>query len=59
MRVLGFSVVCNVARPDAPTVNSHKEVLDAAKHAEPFLRKIVLGVLETENQTRRSSGLAN
>jgi purine-nucleoside phosphorylase len=48
MRVLGFSVVCNVARPDAPTVNSHKEVLNAAQHAEPSLRNIVLGVLEGE-----------
>jgi purine-nucleoside phosphorylase len=48
MRVLGFSVVANVARPDAPKVNTHAEVLDAAKLAEPDLRRIVLGVLETE-----------
>jgi purine-nucleoside phosphorylase len=48
MRVLGFSIVCNLARPDAPKVNTHAEVLDAAAHAEPSLRKIVLGVLELE-----------
>lgn len=48
MRVLGFSIVCNVARPDAPTVNSHQEVLRAAAEAELRLRKIVLGVLENE-----------
>jgi purine-nucleoside phosphorylase len=49
MRVLGFSIVCNLARPDAPKVNTHAEVLDAAAHAEPSLRKIVLGVLEMES----------
>ncbi|MBW3596771.1 MAG: purine-nucleoside phosphorylase, partial [Planctomycetes bacterium] len=48
MRVLGFSIISNVARPDAPTVNTHQEVLDAAEHAEPHLTQIVLGVLERD-----------
>ncbi len=46
MRVLGFSIVCNEARPDAPTVNSHQDVLAAANRAEAHLRRILLGVLE-------------
>jgi purine-nucleoside phosphorylase len=48
MRVLGFSIICNVARPDAPTVNSHADVLAAANRAEVNLRSILLGVLEQE-----------
>jgi purine-nucleoside phosphorylase len=51
MRVLGFSIVCNLARPDVPKVNTHAEVLDAATHAEPSLRRIVLGVLTMETTT--------
>jgi purine-nucleoside phosphorylase len=54
MRVLGFSIVCNVARPDAPTVNSHEEVLAAAKDTADDLEKIVIGVLATEHDPRRS-----
>ncbi len=48
MRVLGFSIICNVACPDAPTVNSHEEVLAAAQRAEGHLRTILLDVLKDE-----------
>jgi purine-nucleoside phosphorylase len=56
MRVLGFSIISNVARPDAPTVNTHAEVLDAAAHAESHLTEIVLGVLERECEAGPESG---
>lgn len=45
MRVLGLSVVTNVASPDSPQVVSAEEVVDAASHAESHLRRIVADVL--------------
>lgn len=48
MRVLALSIVTNVATPDAPHKVEATEVVNTAEHAEPNLRKIVLGVLLDE-----------
>ena len=45
MRVLGLSVVTNVANPDALKKTSGQEVIDIAARSELKLRQIVLGVL--------------
>lgn len=45
MRVLGLSIVTNVARPDAPQSTTAQEVVDIAQNAEPKLRTIVSGIL--------------
>lgn len=47
MRVLGLSVVTNVASPDAPQVVDAAEVIDAAAHAEPHIRQIVADAVGT------------
>lgn len=41
MRILALSMVSNVARPDAPELTSHDEVLDAARIAGPRMHAIV------------------
>ena len=41
MRVLGMSMVSNIARPDAPQRTDHADVLAAAQIAEPRMRAIV------------------
>ncbi len=46
MSVLAISTITNVAKPDAPQQVDADDVVDIAAHAEPRLRKIVLGVLE-------------
>lgn len=45
MRALGLSIVTNVASPDAPQVVKAAEVVDAAEHAEPFVRTILDEIL--------------
>lgn len=45
MRVLGLSMVSNVARPDQPQSTDHQEVLDAGQAAQFKLRKIVAATL--------------
>jgi purine-nucleoside phosphorylase len=40
LRVLGLSVVTNVARPDALDPTSGQEVIDAAQVASPCLRAL-------------------
>jgi purine-nucleoside phosphorylase len=45
MRVLGLSMVSNVARPDQPESTDHQEVLDAGKAAQFKLREIVSATL--------------
>jgi purine-nucleoside phosphorylase len=47
MRVLGLSVVTNVASPDAPAVVDAAAVVDVAAHAEPKLRRIVADIVAT------------
>lgn len=46
MSVLALSTITNVAKPDAPQFVDADDVVDIAEHAEPRLRKIVIGVLE-------------
>jgi purine-nucleoside phosphorylase len=55
MRVLGLSVVTNVAKPDALAKTSGQEVIDIAARSEFKLRQIVLGVLAQEKQPGDSS----
>ena len=45
MRVLGLSMVSNVARPDQAQSTDHQEVLDAGRAAQSKLRKIVAATL--------------
>ena len=47
MRVLGLSMVSNVADPDRPIVANHEEVLLAGKAAGAKMETIVRGVLDT------------
>jgi purine-nucleoside phosphorylase len=45
MRILGLSMVSNVANPDRPVRADHAEVLEAARAAETKMEAIVRGVL--------------
>ncbi|MHB8865280.1 MAG: purine-nucleoside phosphorylase [Pirellulaceae bacterium] len=45
MRVLGLSVVTNVATPDTPQIVDASDVVDAAARAEPHVRQIVAGIV--------------
>jgi purine-nucleoside phosphorylase len=45
MRILGLSVVTNVASPDAPQVVDATDVVDAAARAEPHVRQIVAEII--------------
>jgi len=46
MRVLGISVITNVADPYNPRPTTHEEVLEIASTAEKKLTKLIKGVLE-------------
>ena len=46
MRVLGMSIVSNVAKPDVLEETSGQEVIDAAAIAAPNLKKIVLNAMQ-------------
>lgn len=50
MRVLGLSMVSNVANPDRPQVADHAEVLEAGKLAEVKMEAIVDAVLRSIRQ---------
>ena len=47
MRILGLSMVSNVANPDQPTKADHSEVLEAGISAAVKLESIVREVLST------------
>ncbi len=49
MRILGLSMVSNVATPDCPKVATHQEVLAAGKAAESKMESIVRAVLRMPN----------
>jgi purine-nucleoside phosphorylase len=55
LRVLGLSIVTNVACPDAPKIVSAEEVVAVARIARPRVRAIVHGVLA--DQKLKSVGL--
>ena len=46
MRVLGMSIITNIAKPDVLESTSGQEVIDAAKSAAPNFRKIVIDAIE-------------
>ena len=46
MRVLGMSIITNVAKPDVLDATSGQEVIDAAKTAAPNFRKVVVNAIE-------------
>ncbi len=46
IRVLGMSIVTNVASPDALDATSGQEVIDAAEVAAPHLKRLVCGMIE-------------
>ena len=50
MRVLGLSIVTNVASPDVPQVVEATEVVHAAARAEPHVRQIVADILARAHQ---------
>jgi purine-nucleoside phosphorylase len=45
MRAFGLSIITNVASPDAPQVVQATEVVDAAEHAEPYVRAILAEIV--------------
>jgi purine-nucleoside phosphorylase len=45
MRVLGFSAITNVAKPDAPDIVDAQEVVDVAECAAPKMQRIILRLL--------------
>jgi purine-nucleoside phosphorylase len=47
LRVLGLSVVTNVASPEVPQTVSAAAVLDVAAHTEPLVRQVVAEVVAT------------
>lgn len=47
MRVLGLSTITNVAHPDAPQIVTSDEVVEVAGIAQPKLRRIICGVLNS------------
>lgn len=47
MRVLAISMISNVARPDAAGETTHEEVLEAGRQAEPRMKRLVHGVLQS------------
>ena len=47
MRILGLSVVTNVAKPDVLEETSGQEVIDAAELAAPRIYKIVSEIIQT------------
>lgn len=56
MRVLGFSVITNVCSPDDLRETSGPSVVAVAECAEPKLRKLVMGILASENAANEESG---
>ena len=46
MRILGLSVITNVAKPDVLAATSGQEVIDAAKVAGPNLKAIVMDAIQ-------------
>ena len=46
MRVLGLSIITNVAKPDVLEATSGQEVIDAAVVAAPHLKSIVVNAIE-------------
>lgn len=47
MRVLGMSIITNVAKPDVLEATSGQEVIDAAGVAAPHLRSIVVNAIQS------------
>lgn len=45
MHILGFSLITNLALPDAPPAN-HEEVLEAGRQAKPKFAALIRGILE-------------
>ncbi len=45
IRVLAFSIVTNVARPDSPNATDHQEVLDWSQKAQSQLIPLILKIL--------------
>ncbi len=52
MRVLGLSIVTNVAKPDVLESTSGEEVIDSAKIAAPNLKRLVEKMIETISRLR-------
>lgn len=49
MRVLGMSIVSNVAKPDVLQATSGEEVVDAARVAAPYLKEIVSQLMRNQS----------
>jgi purine-nucleoside phosphorylase len=47
LKVLALSTITNVARPDAPQIVDMHDVVSVAERAEPVVRQLVSGVVET------------
>ena len=51
MRVLGMSIITNVAKPDVLEATSGQEVIDAAGAAAPHLKAIVVNAIERDSRS--------
>lgn len=47
LKVLALSTITNVARPDAPQIVDMHDVVSVAERAEPVVRQLVFGVVES------------
>jgi purine-nucleoside phosphorylase len=56
LRVLGLSIVTDMCLPDSLAPVNIQEILAVAAEAEPKLRQIVLGVLESVAAGQETSG---
>lgn len=50
MRVLGMSIITNVAKPDILEATSGQEVIDAAVVAAPYLKSIVVNAIKLNSE---------
>jgi purine-nucleoside phosphorylase len=51
LRVLAFSIITNVAKPDAPSVTHHEEVLDWSRKAQDRLIPIIQTIIDKVGST--------
>ena len=55
MRVLGLSMVSNVANPDQPIIADHADVLEAGRAAAVKLEQIVRSVIRSSHDSPNGS----
>ena len=46
LRILGLSVITNIADPDAPAPATVEEIIAVADATAPLIKNLVIGILE-------------